>query len=68
MLYCGFKSTKVEVTATTQTIEGDTYYSNVISVKELSREAVPEDEEYLLVVAVSNEEWSGNSFDLYLYK
>lgn len=68
IVYCGLQSANVEVTGATQAMEEDAYYPNVISVKELSREAVTDDEEYLLVVAIPKEEWNGNSFDLYLYE
>lgn len=68
ILYCGLRKTKVEVIAATQAADEDTYYPNVISVKELTQQQVPQDEEYMLLVAVPKEEWNGNSFDLYLYE
>ena len=68
LMYCGLKSTGVEVTAATQPMEKDMYYSNVISVKELTQEQIPEDEEYILVVSIPKDEWNGKTFDLYLYE
>lgn len=68
LMYCGLKSTEVEVTAATQPMDEDTYYHNVISVKELTQEQVPKDQEYMLVVAIPRDEWNGRTFDLYLYE
>lgn len=68
LMYCGLKSTEVEVTAATQPTDEDTYYPNVISVKELTQEQIPKDQEYMLVVTIPRDEWNGDSFDLYLYE
>lgn len=68
LMYCGLKSTEVEVTAATQPMDEDMYYFNVISVKELTQEQVPKDEEYMLVITIPRDEWNGDSFDLYLYE
>ena len=68
LLYCGLKSTEVEVKAATQPMDEDMFYNNVISVKELTQEQIPEDEEYILVVSIPKDEWNGKTFDLYLYE
>ncbi|MBR4084827.1 MAG: hypothetical protein IKK33_11160 [Lachnospiraceae bacterium] len=68
LLYCWLKSTEVQVTAATQPMEEDMYYDNVISVKELTQEQVPEDEEHMLLVTIPRDEWNGDSFDLYVYE
>lgn len=68
LLYCGLKSTEVEVKAATQPMDEDMFYNNVISVKELTKEQIPEDEEYILVVSIPKDEWNGKTFDLYLYE
>lgn len=69
LLYCGLESTEVEVKAATQPMKNeDMYYGNIISVKELTQDPVPEDKVYMLFISIPRDEWNGQTFDLYLYE
>jgi len=68
VMYCGLDFREVEVIAVTQPLDEESYYDNVVSIKKLTDEKIPENEEQLLLITIPKAEWNGKYFDLYLYE